>query len=137
MFVLLLLCVAGCVTTTSPTGVKSVALDPNTGLAIQQGLDVAAGATTGVSAIWPWMVPVSMIITAIAGVWRKTNPVLAQATSEQQKYYDVTQGIVTAIESFKEAAPTEWEKLSTQLDKTLGPEAINVIRALRNLPPKV
>lgn len=127
----------GCVKTIDSSGKPQYSIDPNTGEAVQTGLDVGAATATGVSAVWPFAVPVSIILTALAGIWRKTNPVLAQATTEAQKYFDVTNSIVTGIESFKEVAPEQWEKLSEQLSKAIGPEVENVIRALRNLPPKI
>jgi hypothetical protein len=127
----------GCIKSIDSSGKTTYAFDPNKGMAVQKGLDVAAGTATGVSAVWPPAAIIGVILTGLAGVWRKTNPVLAAATSEQQKYYDVSASVVAAIEAFKDAAPTEYEKLKAELVKAVGPNAENVIRAIRNLPPKV
>jgi hypothetical protein len=130
-----ILFVVGCVKTYDSAGKPTVALDPNAGIKIQQGLDVATTATTGAGLFWPGMTGVGLILGWASGLWRKLNPVLSATATKTQKYYDVTNAIVSGIESFKDACPAEWEKLSAQLEKVIGPEAENVIRALRNLPP--
>jgi hypothetical protein len=106
-----------------------------------EAIDAGAGVAGGVSAIWPPAAIVGVILTAIAGAWRKTNPVLAAAKSNQEKYYNAAATIIAAIDAFKINAPADYQRLKEELtrlrdlnEKTIGTATEEVIREIRGLP---
>jgi len=140
MAVVIVLClgVAGCIKSEGPGGETYYRVDPNIAAEVER--DVAVGITIlqALSIIWPELLPAGLLIATGGGlaVWKKLKPQLTEAQTRQALYYATTEGVVGAIEQFKETNPTEWKKLKKQLDDLVGPEAENVIRALRGLPAK-
>lgn len=139
-----LLVISGCVTEVDPeTGEKFTRLDPEVSQrvekvteavpVIRQGLDVAA-------ILWPSAAGVLGIIAGAVGAAKKAankyQPELDESRHRARQYHTATAAVVSAIEEFKRTNSDDWEKLEHKLAQHIGPEAENVIRALRGLPDK-
>ena len=135
--VLLVLMLSGCEVAINPeTGGKEYRVDPNRAAEIEQQVDVAGGILALLATIWPVLGPAAGAVVAGLATWRKIKPKVTEAQTEAKLYHSATASVVEAIESFKEEHPDWWKKLKTELVKVTGPNAENVIRALRGLPPK-
>lgn len=139
--VALVLClVVGCIQQQDETGEPTVVIDPEV-VATIDGVaefgDVAVAVAGPLSIYWPPAAGIAGIIAGVVGAWRKMKPKLTKAETEASKAYVVTEAIVYAIEEFKKTNRDDWEKLKSQLTKTIGPETENVIRALRGLTERV
>lgn len=142
LVVVVLLAIAGCVTTTNPaTGEKNVALDPNSAI-----VTIGEAAAEGVAAVAPFLGPTGILIGGIAagalGAWRKIKPSLTAAKTEAEQYHAAAAATVTGLEAFKESNPEAWAAIGTKIQEQLTKQGIdpkvveNVIRGLRGLPPK-
>lgn len=126
-----------CAVSTDPqTGEKRVAIDSNVAGQIETGAQTAVSILTILGVLWPVLIPVGTGIAAGLGTWAKVKPKLTKAQSETAMYHSATQSVVTGIEDFKAKYPNEWIKLEEKLAKAIGPEAENIIRALRGLSPR-
>jgi hypothetical protein len=113
LFVCAILAVAyGCIKTIDSAGYAHYSLDPNTGAAIQTGLDTGATVATSAGVFWPALAGIGVILGWAAGLWRKLNPVLSQAYTKQEITDTVLSGVVKAIEA---VATTK-----TTTDMTIG-----------------
>lgn len=110
--------------------------NPQTGQAelkpdVVAAIDKAAEKTSEQLKIWgpaataayPPAAGIVGILGLLVGAWQKRKSNRAHGT---------TAALVSGIEEFKDANPTEWKKLKDRLH--IGPEAENVIRAMRGLP---
>lgn len=132
-----LLFVSGCLMRIDPiTGERTYQIDPNAIPAYEETAEAAIGILAILSTIWPVLLPAVGIAAGVYGTWKKVKPQLATAQSEAAMYHTATKSVVTAIENFKINNPKEWLILEERLKKAIGPNAENVIRALRGLPPK-
>jgi len=155
IMVVLLVALSGCLKqeTTEPNSGKVITtyqIDSNSAAKLEatatQAQAIAAtvaAAAIPLAPVFPWAPVAGGIATTIAGIlgaalgtWAKIKPKLIEAQTKQQIYYNATSSVVTAIESYKTAYPDQWTSLEAQLIKAIGPEAENVIRALRGLPAK-
>lgn len=127
---------AGCIKGISESGEKTYALDPNAGVKVEQTIDASLSVATLASTFFPWLLTIIAPAVAIYGTWKRVKPKLVEAQGRADMYYNVTESVVTGIEDYKEANPDERAKLGAILTKFIGPEAENVIRAMRNLPSK-
>lgn len=115
---------------------RAASADPNTATAIEGAAEAGVGILQALAAIWPGAaVGAGALGTALAA-WRKAKGKLAASKTEGEAYYHTTQALVLAIDEYREANPDKWIKLKATLEGAIGPEAENIIRALRSLPPK-
>jgi hypothetical protein len=134
--------IAGCIssTVTDSNGVtkKVVSLDPNNAIVVNAdtGLTVGQMIAAASGTIWPIGTLMAGALGAALAAWRKYKPLLTAATTQATQSYNTTSAVVSAIETYKTDNPTEWLKLEEYLTKAIGPNAENVIRAIRGLPPK-
>lgn len=135
--IVLIVGITGCITSTDPaTGEKQISVDPNVAAQIEVGTQATVSILTILGAFWPILIPIGTGIAAGFGTWVKVKPKLTQAQSEATMYHSATESIVMAIEDFKEKYPEEWDKLKAECLHTIGTNTENIIRALRDLPPK-
>jgi hypothetical protein len=136
---IMLVAFVGCIKSVDPvTGIANYSLDPNSAAKVDVVLAAGQGIGMAISSVAPEIGGLLLAALAAGGaVWRNLKPKLTEATDKAQKYYDATSTTVSALEKFKTEYPEDWEKLSPILEKCTGVEVENVIRALRNLPPKV
>lgn len=132
----------GCITekVTDPnTGIvtKVTKLDSNNVIVknAESGLTVGQMIAAASGTIWPVGTLIAGIFGGLLTAWKKYKPLLVTAQSQATQSYNVTASLVEAIEQFKETNPTEWTALKAKLTEAIGPNAENVIRALRGLPP--
>lgn len=129
-------CVSGCISKINPeTGQKTVSADSNSVVKIEVATEGAITILGILSAFFPVLIPVTAAAMAVYGTWRKVKPKLTKAQTDAELYHATTSAVVMAIENYKTANPTEWLKLEEKLLGVVGPNANNVIRAIRNLPP--
>ena len=144
LIMLMVPALSGCVTEVDPeTGQELTRLDPEVAQrvgkvseavpAVRQGLDVA-------SIIWPSAAAVLGVIGGAVGAAKKASdkykPKLTEAQLRQLQYHNASSAVVKAIEEFKQTNSKDWQSLKKKLTKYIGPEAENVIRAIRGLPAK-
>lgn len=133
----LLLLIGGCVSGVDPvTGEQTVGVDPNIAAQVEIGAQAAIGILAILGTLWPVLIPAGTGLAAAIATWMKVKPKLIEAQSEATMYHSATESIVMAIEDFKEKYPEEWGKLKAECSHTIGTNTENVIRALRDLPPK-
>lgn len=110
-------------------------VDPNVAANVEVVAETTLTVMTALSPFFPILLPV--IAAGVGGLatWKKVKPKLLATQTKEKLYYKTTEAVVTAIEGFKVSNPDDWEKLEAKLIKTIGPEANNVIRALRGLTP--
>lgn len=84
--------------------------------------------TAMATAIWPPAAGILGLIGIGLGAWNKRSA---------NNSYGLTECLVTAIDKWKEKNPDNWDGLEAEFDKLIGPDAENVIRAIRKLPAKV
>jgi len=132
----LVLGIGGCQKTQSETGETLYQVDPNISSSIETGAETAVSILAILGPLWPGLLTIAGGIVGGLGTWRKIKPKLTKAQSESEIYYSTTSSIVTAIEDFKTNYPNEWNDLKIKLIDTIGPNAENVIRAIRGLPAK-
>ena len=125
----------GCLKTVTD-GKVQYRIDPNKAAEVEQIVEDVGGIMTALVPFFPFLAP---IITAGGGayaVWKTQKPKLTKAQTKGELYHNTTGSLVVALEKFKETNPQEYVKLKERLAKMIGPEAENVIRTLRGLPPK-
>jgi len=133
--IVLLLLVPGC-EIVKDGGQKIVRIDPNQAAKVEGAAEATIGILEALTAIWPVAgIGVAGLGTALAA-WRKAKKNLTEKQSESQMYYNATAALVEAIGDYRDANPDKWAKLKKQLEDAIGPEAENVIRAIRGLEPK-
>ncbi len=138
VFVLGCLLVAGCITEVDPdTGKKTHRLDPNAAAAIEKTADAGISILTIAGALWPALLPIVGALAGVYGAWKKMQPKFLAEKTKAELYYGITESAVDTIEDFKAANPKLWDELERKYwTGVVGPEAENVIRALRGLPAK-
>ena len=122
------LAAAGCVTNPQ-TGQRE--LDPNITATVdtitvpaQQAVELA---TPFAASLYPPAAAILGVIGLGLAAWNKRKA---------NNSYTLTETVVSAIEAWKAENPNDWAKLQEKLSKLIGPEAENVIRAMRGLPEK-
>jgi len=130
------LTVAGCVITKDEKGVKHYTADPNAIAKVESGATATISVLTMLGSIFPQLIGTGIItiLASILATWRIIKPKLVAEQTRASLYYNTTASIVQAIEDFKELSPADWAKVEVIFKDKLGPEAVNVIRALRGLP---
>jgi len=127
MYILILLVVVGgCVT--GDDGKRT--LDPNIEAAADKVADVgliAVSAGQAFSGLWPPLAGVLTVASLIFGGWK---------SRKASNAYGLTQALVTSIEAWKKERPDDWLYLEAKLTKAIGPQAENIIRAMRGMPAK-
>lgn len=118
------------------TGKTTYRLDTKAADNIEKGVKTGLDIMAILSALFPVLLPVVGAGTGIYGAWRVVRPKLEIARDEANTYHIATSSLVTAVEKFKITNPEQWKDLKEVLSDKLGPNAENVIRALRGLPPK-
>lgn len=113
IMIICLLCLAtffvGCIEGVDPnTGHTTYILDPNTGQAIQVGLDTVTTISGAGSVIAPQYAALFGLIGLVAGyvanLWRKLNPFLSQALTTAEIRQEVITAIAKAIENLGDSA---------------------------------
>jgi len=119
---MLVICIAGCVATTSPTGVKHYSLDPNTGAIIQTTLDSATVCAASTSVIWPGLAGVALILGWASGLWKTLNPVLSAAVAKQEVITKTLSSVVNAVEQVSDnTTPTGAGVASSTIGDVIKP----------------
>ena len=139
LVVLIALCVAGCVESMDPaTGETVYNVDPDAAAKVERGVEAGIGVLQALSIFWPELLPAGVVIGlgGALATWRKMKPKLTEAQAREALYFATTEEIVTAIEQYKTDNPAAWKKLGDEIGDKIGPEAENVIRAIRGLKPK-
>lgn len=136
--ILLSLPLAGCeVLQDTITGEKKVYIDPNAAAKVEDAAEVGVGILEALAALWPAAgIGAAGLGTALAA-WRKAKKNLTTTQTKSDMYYNATQALVNAIEDYREENPGNWAKLKKQLERSVGPGVESIIRAIRELPPKV
>lgn len=130
-------------------GCQKAGTDPNTGEVVyvmdsnalkmaetgEQIGEIIIKVAPFLSVYWPPAMLITGILGGVLGAWKKLKPQVTAANTKAQLYYDTTGAVVSGIERFKIENPEEWLKLEEKIKKMVGPEAENVIRALRGLAP--
>ena len=132
----LLICMGGCIKTTTDDGETTYRVDPNEIAKYEKPVEDSVDILTALSPLFPILLPIATGIGGVLGLWRLQKPKFVKAQAESELYYNTANSLVAALEKFKETNPTEYVKLKERLVKTIGSNTENVIRALRGLPPK-
>lgn len=134
---ILLMLMGGCLSSIDPfTGEKKYRLDPNETAVWEKRGEAAVGIAGILSTFWPALLPFAGYGAHAIKAWKTVKPKLEQAQTEADMYHTSTRSIVLAIDEFKKSNPEDWAKLKDKLEKAVGPEVENIIRALRGLPAK-
>ena len=134
LIVVLLLC-SGCIKTVAD-GKTTYRLDPNETAKYEAVTETALTIMQVLSPFFPWLtVPVVAGGTAYA-TYKTQKPKFLKEQTRADMYHDAAGSVVIALEKFKKTNPAEYDKLRDMLEDKIGPEAENVIRGLRGLPPK-
>ncbi len=132
----LLICMGGCIKTTTDDGETTYRVDPNEIAKYEKPVEDTVNILTALSPLFPFLIPFATGIGGALGIWKLQKPKLVKARTKSELYYDTANSLVATLEKFKETNPTEYVKLKERLVKTIGSNTENVIRALRGLPPK-
>ena len=113
--------------------------DPNNApkvAAAEATAEGAVGILQGLAAVWPGAAVGAVSLATALRAWRNAKKQLATSESTGAQYYHVTESLVGAINDYRSKNPEKWESLKVALESAVGPEAENVIRAIRGLPVK-
>ncbi len=135
LLVLVLFC-AGCEITKDATGEKQVRIDPNQAAKVEAAVEGGIGVLEALAALWPLAGTGAVGLAAALAAWRKAKARLTESQTETEMYHSATAALVAAIKDYRETNPETWDKLKLKLEGAVGPDAENIIRALRGLPPK-
>jgi len=128
----------GCIEHVDPATSETLyRVDPNVVTSVEVGAETAVSIAAILGAIWPALLPIAGAGAGILGAWQRMKPKMLETQRRQDLYYATTEGIVAGVKRFGELHPDSYEVLKERLSKTIGPEAENVIRALRGLPAKM
>ena len=116
---------------------RAASEDPNTTVAIEGAAEAGVGILQALAVLWPGAAAGAAGLGVALKAWRNAKKNLAQSETNSEQYYHATESLVQAIGEYRDENPDKWEKLKTTFEATIGPEAENVIRAIRNLPQKV
>jgi len=128
--------VCGCLTEVDPNGVKTVRLDADKVEQFEKGAEAGVSIMQALAPFWPPAAGLAVGLAAALAAWRKQKGKLIIQQSETEMYHSAAASLVAAIGDYRNANPQQWAKLKIRLKKAIGPEAENVIRALRGLPEK-
>lgn len=131
-----MLCIFGCTKEINQEGQTTWRLDPVRTEQVEQSVEGFAGLLATLTPFLPHAGAAAVPILAALGIWRKKiKPNYEKAKTEANLYHTTAHTIIAAIEELKKTDNQAWKKL----EKELGPMSINlenVIRGMRNLPPK-
>lgn len=125
---MVLVMVAGCIKGIDPnSGKPTYTLDPNTGQAIQTGLDTATVMSNAGTILLPQYAAIFTLVGGIlgwaAGLWRKLNPVLSKALTSDEIKLKVITSIAKAVEAAADNTQTE---IKANVAKNLESENIAI-----------
>lgn len=131
-----LICLSGCIKSVDPeTGQTTYRLDLDRTAEVEKHVETGISIFSVLSTIWPSLLPIAGIGAGIYGTWKKMKPKFEAEQNRAQMYYSIVDSGVKTIEDFKMAQPEKWDELEKKYwTGVIGPEAENVIRALRGLP---
>ena len=134
--IVLLLCMAGCIAEVNEQGEETYRADPCTVAKVERGTEAGISLLGILSVFWPALIPVATGAAGIYGTYKKVKPKLDEAKTEANLYHTSTHTLVQVIEAIKKDQPDLWVRIEPFLESRVGVNTENVIRALRNLPPK-
>jgi hypothetical protein len=115
---------------------RAASADPNTTLAIEGAAEAGVGILQALSVLWPGAAAGAAGLGVALKAWRNAKGKLSESETNSEQYYHATESLVAAIGDYKTANPDKWAEMKGKLEGAIGPEAENVIRAIRGLPAK-
>lgn len=115
---------------------RAAQADPNTTEALEGAAEAGVGILQALAVLWPGAAAGAAGLGVALKAWRSAKKNLATSETNSEQYYHATESLVEAIHNYREENPDKWKKLKAELKEAIGPEAENVIRAIRMLPPK-
>jgi len=143
MFVLCLVSLSGCETTTVTdpnTGETSdmLVLDSEKADKVEAVAEATVGAGGLASMFLPWLAP--FVTAGVGGLaaWRKMRPKLEEATRKQDISVKAGATLAEALQMLKEKHPRIWDDIKPIIEKAAAPtsEIENAIRGFRDVAPK-
>ncbi len=116
---------------------RAASADPNTTLAVEGAAEAGVGILQALAVLWPGAAAGAAGLTVALKAWRNAKKNLATSETNSEQYYHATEGLVSAIGHYRNENPERWKKLKVKLENAIGPEAENVIRAIRGLPQRL
>lgn len=116
---------------------RATTADPNTTIALEGAAEAGVGILRALAVIWPGAAVGAGALATALTAWRKAKGKLATSETSSEQYYHATESLVSAINDYHKENPENWDKLKSKCESAIGPEAENVIRAIRGLPLKM
>lgn len=130
------LAVFGCTVGSDPNGVPTVRIDAEKAEQFEKGAEAGISIMTALEVVWPGAAVLSTALATALAAWRNQKGKVIIEQSKAKMYHSASAGLVEAIADYRENNPNAWGKLKEELEAAIGPEAENVIRAIRGLPEK-